>query len=286
MEYHLFYSWQSDINEDLNHKFILKALNKAKDEIKKKTGHIVYIDQATRSTSGAIDITESIIQKIRQCDIFLADVTIIGKTRITKKKLPNPNVMFELGIASEGIGWSNVILVNNTSIGKFEELPFDIRGRRGIGYNLSNSILDTKDTQKELINDFYCAIKSILPKEPKLRLKEITQSLKDSTWEAYNHTNGKIDKSECKGIVRINHYHNNIFSFEFDSYEGQNRFTNGDWKARFFVNENTLTTADLAFISGVDFGFKRIMFPLDRNYDHLYIIGQPPAYGNQVLTRK
>ncbi len=285
MEYHVFYSWQSDLDEETNRKFILKAIEKAASNLKTKKKIEVYIDQATRDTSGAIDIAETIEQKVKQCDIFIGDVSIINK-RSKFRKTPNPNVIFELGLACEVVGWNNIILINNESYGKYESLPFDIKTRRGIGYFVSNDSKELEKKIEELKNDLYKAILNIIKKEPKLRLKEITKNLKKSKWEAFNFTNGKINKSECKGIVTINHYHNNIFSFDFESYEGNKRFINGDWKARFFINESTLTTADLAFRSGIDFGFKRIMFPLDRNYDHLYIIGTPPIYGNQVLIKK
>ena len=129
------------------------------------------------------------------------------------------------------------------------------------------------------------AIHLCIGDHPKLRLKEIINSLKDSEWSAYNF-NSKTDLSECKGLVKISQLHKHIFSFDFESYENHQKSPSGNWKARFFINENTLTTADLVFRSGVDFGFKRIMFPLDRNYEELFLLGTPPAYGNQVLLRK
>lgn len=245
----------------------------------------LYIDQATRDTNGAINIAETIEQKIKQCDIFIADITIINSGS-KFRKTPNPNVMFELGLAAEALGWNNIILILNEALGSFDQLPFDIKTRRGIQFSLNKKFVSKNTTVDSLAEDFYQAISILLVKEPKLRLKEITNELKNSTWEAFNFINGKIETEECKGIVKIQQYHNHIFSFDFDSYEGHQRFENGDWKARFFINETTLTTAELVFRSGVDFGFKRILFPLDRNYDQLFLMGTPPVYGNQVLIRK
>jgi hypothetical protein len=125
-----------------------------------------------------------------------------------------------------------------------------------------------------------------LDNAPKLRLKEITNALKNSEWEAYNFSNGRIDKTELKGKVSIRQIHNHIFSFDFDSYENGEEFKLGDWAGRFFVNETTLTTAQLVFRSKMDFGFKTLTFPLDREYQELYLIGTLPDYGKQVLVKK
>ncbi len=101
----------------------------------------LYIDQAARDTTGAINITESIEEKIKQCDVFIADISIINrgsKFRMT----PNPNVMFELGLAAESVGWSNIILVLNKNYGNFDDLPFDIKIRRSIPFELKRVIGD------------------------------------------------------------------------------------------------------------------------------------------------
>jgi len=288
MEYHIFYSWQSD--NDKIHKLgqkeaVLDAIEIAKETIEKERGITLYIDQATRDTSGAINIVESIEQKIKQCDIFIADITIINNGTKKFRKTSNPNVMFELGMGTETVGWNSIIFVLNENFGDFDDLPFDIKTRRTIKFKLkkiSNKNIDTGTLSKDLT----VAISTCLNKEPKLRLKEITNALIDSEWEAYNFTEGKIDKSEAKGIVSISQFHNHIFSFDFVSYEHNARNENGDWKARFFVNESTLTTAQLVFRSINNFGFKTIMFPLDRQYDQLFLIGTRPDYGDQVLIKR
>jgi hypothetical protein len=286
MEYNIFYSWQSDLDDYFQTdqvRFIENALNQAKSSLDEN--HTYRIDKATRDVAGAINIIETIDLKIRQCDIFIADISIINKGSKFRKN-PNPNVMFELGLAKELVGWNNIILVLNDYFGKYNDLPFDIKTRRAINFTLSKGQRSNKVAISQLVDNLSTAIKACLNKVPKLRLKEILNALNDSEWEAYNFTNGQIDQSEKKGRVTISQINNHIYSFDFDSYENNIRFKNGDWKARFFVNETTLTTADLVFRSGIDFGFKRIMFPLDRNYDELFLIGTPPVYGNQILKRK
>jgi len=194
--------------------------------------------------------------------------------------------MYELGLAAESVGWSNIILLFNKNYGTFDDLPFDIKIRRAIQFELNKKGKNKNTNTNELINDLTIATKTCLNKGPKLRLKEIVSALNKSEWEAYNFTNGKIDQSEIKGIVSIQQIHNHIFSFDFESYENGEVFSSGHWKGRFFVNETTLTTAQLAFRSNVDFGFKTIMFPLDRVYEQIYLIGTRPDYGDQVLKRK
>jgi hypothetical protein len=283
MEYHIFYSWQSDLdNKHSQRNSILKAINSAKKRLVSKQGVTLYIDQATRDTSGAINIAATIEQKIRQSDVFIADISIINRGS-KFRNTPNPNVMYELGLATEAVGWSNIILVLNKAYGDFDDLPFDIKTRRVIQFNLKGI---QKDNIAELTDDLAIAIHTCLDNAPKLRLKEITNALKNSEWEAYNFFNGQIDKTELKGKVSIRQVHNHIFSFDFDSYENGEEFKLGDWAGRFFVNENTLTTAQLVFRSKMDFGFKTIIFPLDREYQELYLIGTLPDYGKQVLIKK
>lgn len=287
-DYNIFYSWQSDLDDRFKMdqiRFIENAINKIKtaDGIGEKT---FLIDKATRDTSGAINIVESIDSKIKQCDIFIADISIINKGSKKFRKTPNPNVMYELGLAVESVGWSNIIFIMNEYFGSFDDLPFDIKTRRAITFNLPVGQKSDKAVLKTLSEQVVGAIKTCSDKDSKLRLKEITNALKDSEWEAFNFTNGNTDTSEVKGIVRIKQLFRHIYSFDFESYESHNRFINGDWKARFFVNETNLTTAELAFRSSVDFDLKTIIFPLDRKYDELFLIGTPPVYGKQVLRRK
>lgn len=286
MEYRIFYSWQSDLDKEgiKQTSHIRNALNKVKQDVEEKRDIKLFIDEATRETAGAINIIESISKKIRQCDIFVADISIINK-RSKFRKTPNPNVLFELGLASESVGWNNIVLILNDHFGGFDDLPFDIKTRRAITFLMSPGQKKTKDSYKNLCTALETAITQNLSDQPKLRLREIINELIDSHWEVYNFSNGRVDETERKGCVRIKQIRDHIFSFEFESYENNTRFSYGDWSARFFVSDTTLTTADLSFKSNVDFGFKKIIFPLDRKYKQLFLIGEQPVYGKQVLKR-
>src|SRR5688500_3853537 len=192
MEYHIFYSWQSDIDKkkDLGQKkAVLKAIESAKSTIELEKGITLYIDEATRDMSGAINIVESIEQTIKQCDIFIADISIINKGS-DFRKTSNPNVMFELGMETEAIGWNRIIFVLNENFVDYYDLHYDIKTRSAIKFKLSNKKNDAGD----LSTDLTIAIRTCLDKEPKLRLKENTNALVNSEWEAYNFINGQIDK--------------------------------------------------------------------------------------------
>lgn len=105
----IFYSWQSDYNENNHRKIINDAIKKA---AKKFFDGEIIIDRDTIGHSGSPDILEVLIEKIEKCDIFIADVTIINKN-YQGKKVPNPNVMFELGYATALLKKNYTILLYN-----------------------------------------------------------------------------------------------------------------------------------------------------------------------------
>jgi hypothetical protein len=61
--------------------------------------------------------------------VFVADLSFVGATP-DGKKLPNPNVLIELGFAARSIGWERTILVINNAYGSASDLPFDILQHR------------------------------------------------------------------------------------------------------------------------------------------------------------
>lgn len=121
----LFFSWQSDTPG--NHKIIRDALIKACDEIRNEGTYDITYDESTWNKSGSPVIERTVNDKAKSCDIFVADVTPIAT--IGKKDLPNPNVMFELGI-SKGHHIDDVILMLYTGDVNAEKMPFDINHHR------------------------------------------------------------------------------------------------------------------------------------------------------------
>lgn len=121
----LFFSWQSDTPD--NHRIIRNALIKACDTIRNEGTYDITYDESTWNESGSPVIEKTVNDKAKSCDIFVADVTPVGT--IGKKDLPNPNVMFELGI-SKGHHIDDVILMLYTGDVKAEKMPFDINHHR------------------------------------------------------------------------------------------------------------------------------------------------------------
>jgi len=146
----IFYSWQSDTDEKINRSFIHAALKEAVKNLKNEGAFDdLEIILATSNEPGTPDIPETILKKIDECSIFIADITIINKN--TEKRLtPNPNVLVELGYAIKKLGFEKIITIFNTEFGKPEELPFDINHRRPMQY-LFNANMDRKKSLNELI---------------------------------------------------------------------------------------------------------------------------------------
>lgn len=128
----LFYSWQSDTPPECSQRFIRQALKEVAAELEAGELHLV-LDEATRDEPGSPDIPATIFKKIADADIFLADLSTIGK--VGERALQNPNVLLELGFAACRLGWGRIILVANASLGAFPgDLPFDVDRRRAMKF--------------------------------------------------------------------------------------------------------------------------------------------------------
>ena len=152
----IFYSWQSDIDGNINRYFILEALENAVKNLKDNGGFDIEIDQATRDEPGTPDIPDTILKKIDECSIFVADVSFIN-CRTAKRRTPNPNVLLELGYAVKKLGFEKIILIFNDKFGKPEKLPFDIKHRRPMQYKYNKS-MDKKAALNNLAGDLEHAI--------------------------------------------------------------------------------------------------------------------------------
>jgi predicted nucleotide-binding protein len=168
----IFYSWQSDVGKsdksspDVTKEFIFKALAEALRQLIEEYPELssVDLDRDTRGLAGSPSLVDAILRKINESCLFVADLTFVGQTADQEsKKLPNPNVMFELGHASNRLGWDRLILVMNTHYGEPLSLPFDIRHRRfPIKYRLAPNATDSefKKQQKRLVKELKYGILS------------------------------------------------------------------------------------------------------------------------------
>ena len=84
----IFYCWQSDLPNSVNRGFIEGALTAASERFKVRPSgapavveFTASVDRDTRGRIGTPDIAATIFAKIKACDIFLCDVSIINSSR-------------------------------------------------------------------------------------------------------------------------------------------------------------------------------------------------------------
>lgn len=192
MKRKIFYSWQSNHQKTRRHieKALLDVIKEISDTPELEESPRVELDKDTKGVVGAVNIGAIIKEKINNCGIFLADVSIIDRGE-SGKGIVNQNVMFELGYAIGKHTEEKVIQVANTDLGRIEELPFDIAHQRTIGFSITedNKAKSLKRSLKEAI----VAHLDSLANEEKINK---TQSYKDSLTSAIE--NGKPAKRAAR----------------------------------------------------------------------------------------
>jgi hypothetical protein len=157
----IFYSWQSDLPNSINRGFIQDCLERAIGELKadEELELDPCLDRDTSGVPGSPDIAATIFEKIRAADIFVGDVTFIDKG--DGRRTPNPNVLIELGYAASCLAWDRIICVFNTAGGSINDLPFDLRQRRVVPYQLTEG-QGKGEQRKALAGKLRAGIESIL----------------------------------------------------------------------------------------------------------------------------
>lgn len=140
----IFYCWQSDIpgqREIIREELLAQAYR-----LEAENNCHVEVDEDTRGVAGMIPIADAVLEKIRNADIFVCDIspvaTIYRKNEEgydipgIEKKMPNSNVMLELGYALRSMHSSRIIALANTQGDKWHdgEMPFDIFDRQYIKF--------------------------------------------------------------------------------------------------------------------------------------------------------
>src|SRR5258708_8405472 len=130
----IFYSWQSDLPNKTNRGFIEQALKNAVKAIRDDDSVQIepVFDRDTKDIPGSPDIVKPICDKVRRAQVFVCDVSLINRGPSGLDQ--NPNVVAEWGYAFGVLGAERIVTVLNTAYGKQEDLPFDLRQRRAIGY--------------------------------------------------------------------------------------------------------------------------------------------------------
>lgn len=162
----VFFSWQSDV--PAVHVAMRKMICEANEAVSRTLHVEVAYDEATRDVPGSPDIEKCLMEKIFQCDVFVADITPLAwKSTLNKKKddeaknekddiklMPNPNVLYELGLAVAIKGWDNIVLLRKKDDNNYKDLPFDINHHR-------TDVIDV-DKNKNLTDHILAPIKTIL----------------------------------------------------------------------------------------------------------------------------
>ena len=124
-EYRLFYSWQNDRKDTKN---IIKAALRTAAESLLQDGIVLKVDEDTRERVGKRNIDAEVLEKIRRCDIFLADLTPIityippEGSHDLPKHMPNSNVMYEYGYALHAKGENRMIVLASLNKNENEHL--------------------------------------------------------------------------------------------------------------------------------------------------------------------
>jgi len=177
MDIKVFYAWQDDRPGKINRHLIRDAVKDACKQINEEHAneYNLSLDESTLGVAGMCDIPNTILKKIKDCDIFLADLTFVGKSDNKSdgdrlQRISNPNVIMELGYdvgskADEASdGFERIIAVMNTAYGEPNEQMFDIKRRHPIKYNLPEGSDNTAIAriQKQLTADIKDALVTIL----------------------------------------------------------------------------------------------------------------------------
>lgn len=170
-KFKVFYSWQSDLPGSCNRNLIQTALESAADAVSADLEIECAVDRDTQGLAGAPEIGKAILEKIEQAQMFVADVSIVGGIA------PNPNVLFELGYAWRCLGHDSIVLVMNRAFGEPEKLPFDLRSKRALVYDIAEEEAEKAPKRKALQRSLQDAIRACVdstqPIRPKLDPEKI-----------------------------------------------------------------------------------------------------------------
>ena len=162
----IFYSWQSDLPGSKTRNFIRECIDEAIDLAQESAAVEAERDEATIGTTGSPNIVTTLLSKINDCDLFVADLSLCFiENQKKEKKSPNPNVLFELGYAVKTLGWERVICLCNTDYG--DEYPFDIAHNRITTFSLEGK--STKEVKGDIAKIVFSNIRDIRKQPPRAK---------------------------------------------------------------------------------------------------------------------
>jgi hypothetical protein len=152
----IFWSWQSDVPGNIGRHFVRNALASAIETLKEpetveepseaERRGVLHLDHDRKDVPGSPDLAPTILKKIEQAAVFIADVTLVGRpladapggTRARAKRFINSNVAIEYGFALRALSDTAILMVQNVHYGDRDKLPFDLQHKAGpIQYRLA-----------------------------------------------------------------------------------------------------------------------------------------------------
>ncbi len=161
----IFYSWQDDTPKNYNRYFIYECIKEAMKKIRpsyKVDKDYFVVSRDTTDAPGWPGIADKIEERIKEADIYIADLTYNSINTEKKEGRPNSNVLDEVGMAKMAVGPDRIIAVMNISHGLPEILPFNHKHRRWpVDYSLSADTVEPEKVKKDLVDILAMAIKAI-----------------------------------------------------------------------------------------------------------------------------
>ncbi len=246
MKYFIFFSWQSDTESKYNRSYIKGLLNDFAASISDCS---IEIKESVGDSAGSPNIVDKVISEIDNCNIFVCDVTPI--TTYNNKKLPNPNVLFELGYAVCHLGWERIICIANESYGAISDMPFDIRQNR-----ISKYKYNEEGRNKLELDEF---ILKIINEYEEIEKRFNSNQIKDHDTKVFNSFISLVDeKKYVDGLLsmRMNFIHTGYDKelwkriIDFTNYP-RNRYITETLNETFetFVKEVCIMNRRLGFIT-------------------------------------
>jgi len=272
----VFYSWQSDSPRETNFDLIEESLKNAVEIISRDDSISIAIDRDTRGVGGSPCIVDTITKKIKKCDVFVWDATLVYET---PKPAPNANVVLEYGYALAILGEGRMIAVMNESGGSSpKNLPFDFKGTRRWPIRYCLTVGDKKYVTKRarkithLTKIFVIALRDAL-KEPKTgalqndvdfyvarRYWSIIDSNWLLNWSDERLTNIQFDRSVYRRLIE---------DYIHEARKTENGFIDEDLKN---YHTNLIEAFDNSLTASA-----REMMPDDNKFE-VYVIGAKYRY--------
>ncbi|NEQ23215.1 MAG: hypothetical protein F6K28_29490 [Microcoleus sp. SIO2G3] len=129
------------------------------DKINRRSRLPLMLEESHRLSDGPIRMSSTLMRKIRQSLLFIADGTAIDRIDTTPAQLiPSPNVCVELGYALQCKRSEQILLTQMERPEFGGQFPFDLPGRNRIVYSsktdLHKSLPDAIDLQLQRFNLF------------------------------------------------------------------------------------------------------------------------------------